>query len=145
MGTKDTTIKRYRMLATVGVFHQAIREVESLPQIPRPTYFWIWKTPLIAESFVGHARPAFSKLPRPGWMQRRLFLNRNTYSQVWGPSTWHSEKGKESPRFTARHFSGSGSFCSLIVSLVTNSPRRDPHQSCRAVENQLKPLVQKGF
>ena len=133
------------MFANCGVLDPAIREVESLRQVTSPTYFRIRETLWVGGCVVGHGRGVSSKLRRPGWMQRRLFLNRNTYSQVCGPSTWHSENGKQSPRFTARHFSGSGSFCSLIVSSVTDSPRRIPHQSCRTVENQLKPLVQKGF
>jgi hypothetical protein len=145
MKTNNARAEICGVLATVWVFRQTIRDIESFTPISRPTFCRIWNTLLIINRAVGHGRPVFSKLRRPGWMQSRQLVSRNAYWQVCGPSTWHSEKGKPSPRLTARHFSGSGSFCSLIVSSVTNSPRRDLHQSCRAVENQLKPLVQKEF
>jgi hypothetical protein len=54
MVAKDTRTKTYCKLATFGVFHQAIPEIENLPQIPRPTYFRIWKTPLFADRVVDH-------------------------------------------------------------------------------------------
>ena len=53
MDAKDVTAEPYRMLATVGIFHQAIREIEGLPEILGPTYFRIGKTPLIADRVVG--------------------------------------------------------------------------------------------
>jgi hypothetical protein len=46
--------KRSAYWQTSGVFRQAIRGIERLPQIPGPASFRIGKTPLIAESFVGH-------------------------------------------------------------------------------------------
>jgi hypothetical protein len=66
MVTKEARTEAYRILAQVRVFHQAIREIERLPQIPSPTYFRIWKTPLTVRS-VGHAprnsiQPAKSSL-----------------------------------------------------------------------------------
>ena len=54
MATKDARTKTYRMLATVGVFHQAIRVIEGVPQMPGQTSFRIWKTPLIADCVVSH-------------------------------------------------------------------------------------------
>src|ERR1039458_4096749 len=54
MATKDTITKRYRMLTTVGVFHQAIGEIESFPQMPSQTPFRVWKLPLIADRVVRH-------------------------------------------------------------------------------------------
>src|ERR1039457_6361061 len=54
MATKDAGIKPNRILASVGFFHQTLQKIgRSLP-IPSPTYFRIWKTPLIADCFVGH-------------------------------------------------------------------------------------------
>ena len=55
MVTKDARTKTYRMPATVGVFHQALRDIERFPPIPSPTYFRIWKIPLIADCVVVHA------------------------------------------------------------------------------------------
>jgi hypothetical protein len=55
MATKDTRTKTYRILAAVGVFHHAIREIERVPQMPSQTSFRIWKTPLVADRVVGHA------------------------------------------------------------------------------------------
>jgi hypothetical protein len=55
MATKGVIAEPYRILATVGVFHLAIRDIEGLPQIPSPTYFRIWQTPLMADGVVGHA------------------------------------------------------------------------------------------
>ena len=49
----------YRILATVGVFHQAIREIESVPQMSGQTFFRVWKTPVIADHVLGHA-PTYS-------------------------------------------------------------------------------------
>ena len=59
----ETRNRAYHILATIGAFHQAIRGTESLPLIPRPTYFRIWQTPLItdrvvADSFNDHDPPA---------------------------------------------------------------------------------------
>src|ERR1017187_729963 len=57
MATKDAGIKPNRILASVGFFHQTLQKIgRSLP-IPSPTYFRIWKTPLIADRFVGHDPP----------------------------------------------------------------------------------------
>ena len=55
MVTRDAGSKTYRIRATVGVFHQAFRESQGLPQIPGPTSFRTRKTPLIADRVVGHA------------------------------------------------------------------------------------------
>jgi hypothetical protein len=46
MATKDAGTKTYCMLASFGVFYQASREIETFPQIARPTYLRIWQTPL---------------------------------------------------------------------------------------------------
>lgn len=54
MVTRDAGSKTHRIRATVGVFHQAFRETQGLPQIPGPTVFWTRKTPLIADRVVGH-------------------------------------------------------------------------------------------
>lgn len=145
MLTIDAISRAFRILASVGVFHQAMREPESIYPIPRPTSFRIWKTPLIADCVVGHGRVVFSKLRRSGWWQRTPYPKITAYLQRLGFFTRHFVKPRDCPRYVVRHFSGSGSLCSLIVSSVTNSPRRDLHQSCRAVESQLKPLVQKEF
>jgi hypothetical protein len=122
----ETRNRAYRILATTGVFHQAIRGTESLPLIPGSTYFRIWKTPLIAESFVGHGFPAFSKLRRSGWRQRMPEPKRSAYSQASGFSTRQSEKSRVSPRYLVRHISGSGRCrCLLTVSSVmTDLPSR---------------------
>jgi hypothetical protein len=56
MAANDAATKTYRIHASFGVFRQAFREIESLPQIPRPTFFRIWKTLLIANVVVGLPR-----------------------------------------------------------------------------------------
>ena len=61
--------KTYCKPATVGVFHQAIRVIESIPQKSGPTYLRIRKTPLIPDRADGHGRPVFSKHRRSGWEQ----------------------------------------------------------------------------
>jgi hypothetical protein len=59
----DARSKAYGAPATFGVFHQAIRETESVPQIPRPTYFRIWQMPLFTGCVIGHRFPVFSISP----------------------------------------------------------------------------------
>jgi hypothetical protein len=49
MTAKDARTETYRILATFRVFHQAIRDIQSFPPIPSPTYFRIGKTPLLAD------------------------------------------------------------------------------------------------
>jgi hypothetical protein len=41
MDAKEIVAEPYRMLATVGGFHQAIGEGEIAPQIPGPAFFSI--------------------------------------------------------------------------------------------------------
>lgn len=94
VATIDGGAQTYRIRATAGVFHQAIREIDRVPQMPRQTSFRIWKTPLIAVRVVGHGGPAFSKLRRSGWMQRTLKPECNACSQLLGSFTWQSEKGR---------------------------------------------------
>jgi hypothetical protein len=54
MATEDVRNNTCRIPASVGVFHQALREIESLPQKSSPTCFRIQKRPLIAEGVVVH-------------------------------------------------------------------------------------------
>jgi hypothetical protein len=54
MTAKDARAITHRIPASVGIFHQAFRKIESLPQIQSPTYFRVWKTPLIADCVVVH-------------------------------------------------------------------------------------------
>ena len=61
--TIDDRTKTSRKLATLGVFHQTIGEIEDLSQIPRPTFFRIWITPLIADRVIGHAPWAIAFRP----------------------------------------------------------------------------------
>jgi hypothetical protein len=67
METVNASTKTHGKLATLGVFHQTIREIEDLSQIPRPTFFRIWNRPLIANGDLGHGLPVFSKSRRLGW------------------------------------------------------------------------------
>jgi hypothetical protein len=94
MTTIDARSITYRILASVRAFHQAIREIESFSQMPGQTSFRIWETPLIADCVVGHGGLVFSNFRRSGWMHRRLLPNRSACSQLCGPSTWQSEKGR---------------------------------------------------
>src|ERR1017187_6722374 len=68
MATKDAGIKPNRMLASVGFFHQTLQKIGRSLQIPSPTYFRIWKTPLFADRFVGHepTHRLFRKTPPSG-------------------------------------------------------------------------------
>ena len=61
METVNASTKTRGKLATLGVFHQTIGEIEDLSQIPRPTFFRIWNRPLIAHSGLRHGFPVFSK------------------------------------------------------------------------------------
>ena len=54
MTTKIIITEPYCILASIGVSHQAFREIEGRPQMPSPAYFRIWKMPLIAYRVVGH-------------------------------------------------------------------------------------------
>jgi hypothetical protein len=94
MTTIDTRSITYRILASVGAFHQAIREIEGFSQMPGQTSLRIWKAPLIAECVVGHDRLVFSNLRRSGWVQRNASPHRNVYLQLSGFSTRQLEKGR---------------------------------------------------
>src|ERR1017187_5415631 len=102
----DARSRAYQIFATVGVFHQAIRETESVSQIPRPTYLRIWKMPLIADHVVGHGFPAFSKPRRSGWRQMTPEPRRVVYSQPSGFSIRQYEISRDCPRYLVRHRSG---------------------------------------
>ncbi len=104
---EDAKTKTCRKRATVGIFDQAIREIESLHQKSSPTYFRIWKTPLIPDRVVGHNGPVFSKLRRSGWRQKTLETTRAAYLQASGFFTRHCEKSRVSPRNLVRHVFGS--------------------------------------
>jgi hypothetical protein len=54
MATNHAGTKPYRVLANVGVFHQALRDF-GWHHIPGPTYLRVRETPLIADRVVGHA------------------------------------------------------------------------------------------
>jgi hypothetical protein len=60
MATKDAKPEMYRILARVGVPHQAIREGERSPQIPRLTSFPIRKRLVIVHPFICHVETLFS-------------------------------------------------------------------------------------
>jgi hypothetical protein len=59
MVTRDTGNKTYRIRASVGVFHEAFRETQGLPQIPGPTFLRIRKTSPLADRAIGHP-PSYS-------------------------------------------------------------------------------------
>ena len=54
MAAKDASSKAQGILASIGILHQARREIEGLPQIRGPTFLRIWKTSSIAERLVRH-------------------------------------------------------------------------------------------
>jgi hypothetical protein len=64
MVTKDARIKTSCILAILVVFHEANRRTKRVLQMLSPTYFRIWKTPLIADRVVGHA--ARNSIPLSG-------------------------------------------------------------------------------
>src|ERR1017187_7024916 len=108
MVTMETRNRAYRILATFGVFHQAIRNIERLSSVPRPTSFPMWNRPLDTDRVVDHGFPAFSKLRRSGWRQRMPEPKRSAYSQASGFSTRQSEESRDCPRYLVRHIFGSG-------------------------------------
>jgi len=108
MFTIDARSRTFRILASVGVFHEALRETESIYQIPRPANFRIGKTPLLANRVVGHGFPAVSKLRRSGWRQKKARLKLIAYLQETGSFARHSEKVTALTTDLVRHFPGSG-------------------------------------
>ena len=53
--TSDAGNKPYRIRASIGVFREAFRETQGLPQIPGPTLLRIRKTSPLVDRVIGHA------------------------------------------------------------------------------------------
>jgi hypothetical protein len=54
MATYDAKSKMERILAVFRVFHQAIEQIERLPQIPGPASFRVRNSHRIADRAIGH-------------------------------------------------------------------------------------------
>src|ERR1017187_2700638 len=127
MDAKEVAAEPYRMLATGGVFYLAIGEGERASPKLSPTYFRIWKTPLITDRFNDHDFPAFSNLRRSGWRQMTPEPRRVVYSQPSGFSIRQYEISRDCPRYLVRHRSrcGTGLWILTVSSVMASLPSRD--------------------
>jgi hypothetical protein len=140
MVTIDARSRAFRILASIGVFHQAMRETESIYPIPRPTSFRIWQTLLTTDRFIDHGFRAFSKLRRSGWRQMALEPKFAAYSQPSGASIKQYEISRDCPRYLVRHRSrsGTGLWILTVLSVMASHPSRSygDQDGDKACQNQ---------
>ncbi len=138
MATNHAGTKTDRVLAGVGVFHQALRD-SGWHHIPGPTYLRIRETPLIADRVVGHApensMPLASRQPATG--------SSRTFSPGIGCSDRMSFRLPlpRLPRTAAtilRNYSRSGVFTLSFAALCRGDGERQHQTQNRSVQSRTR-------